>query len=214
MTPRRGPERTRRGSATVEFLLVAFAVLLPLVFGTLEIALLAVTRQTLGVAALMAARAGAVEHGDRGAIQRALAGGLAPLHAMHGTSEALARSYADVVRPDRTRIGIWSPVAASFADFGVSAEGGIEIPNVWPHHPARTGGTSRQTLAEANQLGLRISICRMLLFPLTGNLIIPALRTRDSSAFAQGCYAQGGVPLHARVLVHMHSSARRAALGI
>lgn len=214
MTRHPGLEHTRRGSATVEFLLVAFAVLMPLVFGTLEIALLAVTRQTLGVAALMAARAGAVEHGDRGAIQRALAGGLSPLHAVHGASEALARSYADVLRPDRTRIEIWSPVAASFADFGVSVDGRIEIPNVWAHHRLPIGGASRQTLAEANQLGLRISICRLLLFPLTGSMIIPVLRARDSGAFAQGCYAQGGVPLHARVLVHMHSSARRAALGL
>lgn len=214
MTPRRGPERTRRGSATVEFLLVAFAVLMPLVFGTLEIALLAVTRQTLGVAALMAARAGAVEHGDRAVMQRALARGLSPLFAVHADSEAPARSYAEVLRPDRTRIEVWNPVAASFADFGVSVEGRTEIPNVWPHHRVRTGSASRQTLAEANQLGLRISICRMPLFPLTGPMIIPVLRTRDSSAFAQGCYAQGGVPLHARVLVHMHSSARRAALGI
>lgn len=214
MTPRPEPEHACRGAAIVEFLVVALAVLMPLVFATFEVALLAVTRQTLGVAALMAARAGAVEHGDRGVMQRALARGLSPLYAVHGDGEALARSYAEVLRPDRTRIEIWSPVAASFADFGISVGGRIEIPNVWPQQRMRIGAASRQTIAEANQLGVRISICRTLFFPLTASMIIPVLRARDGSAFAQGCYAQHGVPLHARALVHMHSPARRAAMGI
>jgi len=211
---RPNPDCGPRGSATVEFLLVALVVLLPLVFGTLELALLAVSRHTLGVAALMTARAGAVEHGDRGVMQRALARGLSPLYAVHGDREALARSYADVLRPDRTRIEIWSPVAASFADFGETVEGRVEIPNVWPQARLRVGTASRQTLAEANQLGLRISICRTLLFPLTAAMITPVLAARDPGAFAQGCHAQRGVPLHARVLVHMHSPARRSVMGI
>jgi len=214
MTRRLAAERPRRGSASVEFLVVALTVLMPLVFGTIDLALLAVARQTLGVATLMAARAGAAEHGDRGVMQRALARGLAPLHAVHGEVEALARSHAEVLRPDRTRIGIWSPVAASFADFGATVDGRVEIPNVYAHTPMRTGVASRQTLAEANQLGVQVSLCRTLLFPLTAALVIPVLRMRDTDVFAQGCHAQGGVALHARALVHMHSPARRAALGL
>jgi hypothetical protein len=214
MMLRPGPDRGSRGSATAEFLLIAIVVLLPLVFGTLELALLAVTRHTLGVASLMAARAGAVEHGDRGVMQRTLARGLSPLYAVHGDSEALARSYADVLRPDRTRIEIWSPVAASFADFGEMVDGRIEIPNVWPQGRVRVGAASRQTIFEANQLGMRVSICRTLLFPLTASMINPVLGDRDPDTFGQGCRAQRGVPLHARVLVHMHSPARRDAMGI
>lgn len=214
MTRRRRPDARTRGSATVEFLLVAFAVLVPLVFGTLEMALLAVARQTLGVATFMAARAGAADHGDLAVMRRALARGLAPLHAVRGDAEAFALSHADVMRPDRTRLEIWNPDLTAFRDFGVNVQGQVEIPNVWPRAGTAIGALSRQTLAEANQLGLRVSICRPLLFPMTAPALISALRLRDSSAFAQGCYAQGALPMQARALVHMQSAARRAAMAL
>ncbi len=212
MTIRRALEPRSGGAATIEFLIVAFAVLVPLIFGTLEIALLVVARQTLSVATFLAARAGATEHGDPGAMRRALARGLVPLRAARGTTEAFAVSYADVQRRDRTRIEIWNPVRASFADFGVVVDGRTEIPNVWPRTRTGTGPASRQTLAEANQLGLRVSICRPLLFPITAPIFIAGLRLADASPFAQSCYAQGAIPLHARALVHMQSAARRSLM--
>lgn len=209
-----GRLRGDRGAATIEFLVVAFAVLVPLIFGTLEIALLTVARQTLGVATLMAARAGATEHGDRGAMRRALARGLVPLHATRGASQAWAASLADAQRRDRTRIEIWSPTSASFADHGRQVEGRVEIPNVWSRRRTARGAASGQSIAEANQLGLRVSICRPLLFPITAPLFIAGLRLGDSSAFALGCYAQGAIALHGRALVHMQSAARRDAMGL
>lgn len=215
MTCRPCPERRARGSATVEFVIVAFAVLIPLVFGTVEIALLGVARHTLGLATFMAARAGATAHGDRGAMQRSLARGLAPLYAARGDAQAYARSLADVLRPDRTRIEIWNPVATSFADFGVpDDDDGERIPNVWRRSDTRVGAASRQTIAEANQLGVRIGICRALSLPITAPLIVAGLRLTDTSPFAQGCYAAGRVPLYSRALVHMHSDPQRAALGL
>lgn len=206
--------RRVRGAVTLEFLIVAFVVLVPVIFGTLEMALLIVARQTLGVATFLAARAGAAEHGDRGAMRRALARGLVPLHATRGAAEAWSGSYADALRPDRTRLEIWNPVPASFTDFGVAVDGAVEIPNVWPRYRSSPGAISRQTIAEANQLGLRVSICRPLLFPITAPLFIAGLRLNDTSAFALGCYAQGAIPLHARALVHMQSAARRSSMGL
>lgn len=214
MISRHVAERRTRGAATIEFLIVAFTVLVPLVFGTLEIALLAVARQTLGVATFLAARAGATEHGDSGSMRRALARGLVPLHAVRGSTEAYAVSYADAQRPDRTRIEIWNPVPASFADFGSTVDGQTEIPNVWPRTRTGNGAASRQTIAEANQLGLRVSICRPLLFPITAPLFIAGLRLADASPFAQSCYAQSAIPLRARALVHMQSAARRAVMAL
>jgi hypothetical protein len=116
--------------------------------------------------------------------------------------------------PDRTRLEIWNPVPASFTDFGVAVDGAVEIPNVWPRYRSSPGAISRQTIAEANQLGLRVSICRPLLFPITAPLFIAGLRFNDTSAFALGCYAQGAIPLHARALVHMQSAARRSSMGL
>ncbi|MGD9599059.1 MAG: TadE/TadG family type IV pilus assembly protein [Steroidobacteraceae bacterium] len=212
MTSRHARDRRVRGTATIEFLIVAFAVLVPLVFATFEIALLAVARQTLGVATLLAARAGATGHGDAGAMRVALARGLVPLHASRGTSAAFAASLADAQRPDRTRLEVWNPVPASFTDFGVVVDGRQEIPNVWSRARLRIGAASRQTIAEANQLGLTVSLCRPLVFPITAPIFIAGLRLVDASPFALACYARGGVVLHARALVHMHSPARRTAL--
>jgi len=206
--------RRVRGAVTLEFLIVAFVVLVPVIFGTLEMALLIVARQTLGVATFLAARAGAAEHGDRGAMRRALARGLVPLHATRGATEAWSGSHADALRPDRTRLEIWNPVAASFADYAVTVNREAEIPNVWPHYRTGRGTISHQTIAEANQLGLRVSICRPLLFPITAPLFIAGLRINDTSAFALGCYAQGAIPLHSRALVHMQSAARRSSMGL
>lgn len=212
---RRGPgRRAARGTATIEFLVVAFAVLLPLVFGTLEFALLVVARQTLGVATLLAARAGATEHGDIRAMRAALARGLVPLYATRGTSRAYAASRFDAERPDRTRIEIWNPVPASFADFAIRVDGRLEIPNVWSRNRVRVGMASRQTIAEANQLGIRVSICRPLVFPITAPIFIAGLRLADASPFALSCYAQGGVVIRARALVHMHSPARRGEMAL
>ncbi|MBV6415652.1 MAG: hypothetical protein CMLOHMNK_00165 [Steroidobacteraceae bacterium] len=221
MTRHRTPEghpaparREARGTATIEFLVVAFAVLIPLVFGTLEFALLVVARQNLGVATLLAARAGATGNGDRGAMRAALARGLVPLYATRGAAAAFAASRLDAGRPDRTQIEIWNPVPASFTDFGVRVDGRVEIPNVWPRTRTRTGAASRQTMAEANQLGVRVSICRPLFFPITAPLFIAGLRLADSSPFALSCYAQRGIVIRARALVHMHSPARRAAMAL
>ncbi|MEZ5532412.1 MAG: pilus assembly protein [Steroidobacteraceae bacterium] len=212
MTSRCAHERRLRGAATIEFLIVAFAVLVPLVFATFEIALLAVARQTLGVATLLAARAGATAHGDGGAMRLALARGLVPLHAARGTSAAQVASLIDAQRPDRARLEIWNPVPASFADFGVMVDGRQEIPNVWPRTRTRIGAASRQTIAEANQLGLTVSLCRPLVFPMTAPIFIAGQRLVDASPFSLSCHAQGGIVLHARALVHMHSPLRRAAL--
>lgn len=214
MTRRRAADRRVRGAATLEFLVVAFAVLVPLLFGTLELSLLIVARQTLGVATFMAARAGATGHGDLRDMRHALARGLMPLHAVRGAPEAWAASQADALRPDRTRIEIWNPVPASFADHGVMVDGRMEIPNVWPRVRTGVGVASRQTIAEANQLGLRVSICRPLLFPMTAPLFIAGMRLLESGPFAQACYAAGGIVLHSRALVHMHSAARRDVMGI
>jgi hypothetical protein len=214
MTNRRSIERRGRGAATLEFLVVVFAVLVPLLFGTLELALLMVARQTLGVATFMAARAGATEHGDPRSMRRALARGLLPLYATRGASGAWAASYAEAQRPDRTHIEVWSPVPASFTDHGVQSGGRTEIPNVWPHSGTRRGAASGQTIAEANQLGVRVSICRPLLFPMTAPLFIAGLRLLDPGPFAQGCYARGAIALHSRALVHMHSAARRDVMGL
>lgn len=99
-------EPRQRGFATVEFAILAVAVLIPGLFAILELAQLTVARHTVNHATFMAARAGAVAGGERQAMLTAFAIGMAPLYAgaARGTSAAVRRALVDANRPDRTEL--------------------------------------------------------------------------------------------------------------
>ena len=90
----RAPGRSR-GQSAVEFLVI-FPMLVFLVLGAIQWALLYQARATLNHAVFLAARAGALNNGKKSAMESSLAAGLTPLFA----SEA---SMAGV--PERARKG-------------------------------------------------------------------------------------------------------------
>lgn len=213
-----------RGVALVEFAIVALLALLPLALGVLQVALLYTSSRTLSHATFLAARAGAVDHGDRRTIERYLAKGLAPLRAgatrdltpgnvLADGGRAYALAYAEVLRPDRTRVRILNPTAASFADFGRIRDGRIEIPLTDAGQPTRAGPRSGQTLADATLLRLRVDYCQPLVVPLADRMIVAVLRRVDPEPFRQACYAARAVAVGAHALVHMHTPPRRAVMG-
>lgn len=221
---RRERSARQRGAALVELTIVALLALLPLTLGILQVALLYIGKHTLNHAAFLAARAGAVANGERAAIERHLAKGLAPLHAggrvditptnvLREGARAYARAYADVLRVDRTRIRILNPTPNSFADFGRVRDGRLEIPlTVGPERDVPRG-RSGQTRADATLLRLRVDYCHPLIVPLVDRLIVALLRRLDADPFAQACNASGRVMLSAHALVQMHSAPRRAGMG-
>lgn len=217
MTKPRGELRARwraSGVASIEFLVASGTVVLPLVLAILELGQLVVAKQTLDVAITRAARAGAAEHGNLHAMRTALGRGLAALQMGRGEPDALARAIAEAHRPDRVHFELWTPTAASFTDFAVRRGSHWEIPNVWPATETRRGAASGQTLLQANHIGLRVSWCRMLLFPvLLGSLGRLAVNP-GTPAFDRACLAQGGWPVRARYLIHAQSPLRRDALGL
>lgn len=213
-----------QGGALVEFAIVALLGLLPLALGVLQVALLYTSSHTLSHATFLAARAAAVAHGDRRTIERYLAKGLAPLRAgatrdltpgnvLADGGRAYALAYADVLRPDRTRVRILNPTAESFADFGRTREGRLEIPLADPAQAARLGPRSGQTLADATLLRLRVDSCQPLVVPLVDRMIVAVLRRVDPEPFRQACYAARAVAVGAHALVHMHTPPRRAVMG-
>lgn len=213
----------QRGSATLEFVAAAVLVLLPLVGAIFEGAQLAISRQLLTVAAVEAARVGAVTHGDRGAMQRRLARGLVPLFGAPapGTDEGTAlraygQAWIEVQRPDLTQLRIERPTAESFADFGIAAGSDLQIPNDGDALLQTRGAVSGLTLAQSNILAIRIRYCRRLIVPGLDALITTALRGSRFSAdpFDRLCLARQRVPIEVRAAVHMQSAARAAALGI
>lgn len=213
----------QRGSATIEFVAAAMLVVLPLVGAIFEGAQLAISRQLLTVAAVEAARAGAVTHGDLGTMRRRLARGLVPLLGapIPGTEDraaldAYARALLEVQRPDLTRFRVDRPTAASFADFAVEANGDRQIPNDGDALMQGRGRASGLTLAQSNILAIRVRYCRRLVVPVLDEMITAALLGSGFSAdpFDQVCLVQGRVPIEVRATVHMQSPARAAALGI
>lgn len=226
---RRRPVRARgrapaRGAALIEFTVVALLALLPLSLGVLQVALLYVGKYTLNHAAFLAARAGAVNHADRRTIERYLAKGLAPLRAgatqdltagnvLREGTRAYALAYAEVLRPDRTRVRILNPTAESFADHGRVRDGRLEIPLDVGQAGVGAGSRSGQSLADATLLRLRVDHCHPLIVPLVDRAIVGVLRRLDPDPFRQACYAARAVPVGAHALVQMHTPPRRAVMG-
>jgi hypothetical protein len=224
----RARTRARRtfatGASTVEFLLVAMLALIPLALGTMELALLVVAKHVVSHGTFLAARAGALHHGDRSTMQRYLAKGLAPLYLRTGAAEAgdlaaragaaYLRALGEVLRPDLTRVEILNPTRESFADFERWQGGVRQIPNDSLRHRRESGARSGQTIQESNLLSLRVRYCRRLIFPFVDRAITATLSRLDFDPFAQSCYAQRRVPIEGRALVHMHSAARRSLMGL
>lgn len=213
------------GAATVEFHLVALLAMIPFTMAILELGALFIARHALNHATFIAARAGAVHHGDVATMRRYLAKGLAPLFVRGpsaaagpglGTAgaEALGRALAEVLRPDLTRIEVLNPSRASFLDFERLQDGVRQIPNDNLHYRRESGVRSGQTIQEANLLRIRVRYCRRLIFPLIDRLVTTTLRELTADPFAQGCYAHGRVPLGSYALVQMHSAPRRDRMAL
>lgn len=206
------------GAATVEFSVIALTALIPTVLGILQLGLLYVAKHTVQHATYLAARAGAVEHGSRDAMRQYFAKGLVPLVARSPSdlaagpsAQAVGRAYAaafvDASRPDRTRITVVNPRSASFDDFEGRENGTLQIPNRFDR--TKVGARSRQTLADANVLRLRIDYCAELIVPFVDRLITSTLQRLDADAFRQQCYAARRLPIVGHATVQMHSAARR-----
>jgi hypothetical protein len=209
------------GAATVEFTIVATTALIPFVLAILQLGLLYVAKHTVQHATYLAARAGAVDHGSREAMRRYFAKGLVPLYARSakdlsrdtaaaGITRAYAVALLDARRPDRTRISVVNPTAASFEDFERRQNGVLQIPNRF--EPTAVGPRSGQALADANVLRIRIDYCAELVVPFIDRLLTATLRAMDPEPFRQQCYAGRRMPVVGYATVQMHSALRRSAI--
>jgi hypothetical protein len=210
--------------------MVEFTIVGPLItlIGLLIVqwALVFHARNVANHAAFMAARAGATGQAQPDAIEQAYARALAPLYGGGRTLAevelAAARALADL--PGRVRIELLNPVAESFADWGDPVlqqrlgTGGRTIPNdglslLSAAESRRTGGTSGQTLADANQLKLRITHGLELRVPFAATVLrfVSARADRGGDPFATALRAQGRLPMVFDVMVPMQSPAVESA---
>lgn len=181
-----GSRRAEGGQGLVE-LIIVLPVLIFLIMGIIQFALLYQTRSVLNHATFLAARAGALNNGQLGGfnplgagIRQGLAAGLAPLF-NHGTTiaaltQARANAFTEVRNPFITNINIISPTRQMQNDFGiprVGGGGGREIPNdsLQYRDSAQVGATSKVSIQDANLLKIEVTYCARLIVPIANRAI-------------------------------------------
>lgn len=193
-----------RGAATVEFYLVVLLALLPLCLGILQTALLLVANHHVDNAAFMAARQGAVRHGDVGAMRSEFARALTPLLVgaqsvdRGNVTEKVLSTYADALREVVAfgRIEVISPGAQAQQDFAQTRDRQRVIPNdALNYRSAAPGERSGISLQEANILRVKFTYCRPVIVPFIRQLIVGFLQRMDTDPWNGRCYAQGRVPI-------------------
>lgn len=177
----------------VEFGIIA-AVLLLLILGTLQFALIYHTKITLNYAAFETARAGAVNNARMFAMEFAFARSMAAVYTTPYTSESDGNCTADytldgeferdvdfsldnlrcarqrvrgMIDDDLVRITLVNPSPEAFEDFGPD-----RIPNDnLMYRSAQPQSTSGQSIQDANLIKVNVGFCYELIVPMVDRII-------------------------------------------
>jgi hypothetical protein len=184
---KRRPTGCADGQSAVEFLVI-LPVLVFLVFGIIQFGLLYQARATLNHATMLAARAGAINNGNKTEMRQALGNGLAPLFA----SEASPDGYAQAVLKAKaqalsnlTTVEVLNPTAAAMADFGRARLDGVrgkELPNdTLNYRNPNPGPRSQISVQDANIIHVRVTYCVRLIVPIWDRLLYAIVNAGSSS---------------------------------
>lgn len=173
------PARMQTGQAMVEFLIV-IPLLLLILLGTLQFALIYQAKITLNYAAFEAARAGSLNGAREFAMYNAVARTMAPLYT-HDSTVAAYKAGRDQLRDEIDNgyvlIEVVNPSPDSFSDFGVTDNGRTYIPNDnLIYRGAGVGADSSQTLQDANLLKIQVYYCYELMVPFVNRILWAMMR--------------------------------------
>jgi hypothetical protein len=194
----------QKGAVTVELYLVTLLGLLPLCLGILQTALLLVANHHIDNAAFMAARHGAVQHGDVTAMRSEFARALTPLLVAAGPVDRdnltakVFSAYADAQRDVTlfSKIEVISPDIAAQQDFVEKRNGQRVIPSdALDLRSIAPGKRSGISLQQANILRVKFTYCRPMIVPFIRQLMLGLLQRIDPNPWHARCYAQGRVPI-------------------
>jgi hypothetical protein len=202
----------------LEFHIVALFALLPLCLGVLQMALLLAENHHIDHAAFLAARHGAVAHGDLTQVRRAFVQAATVLFVQSGTPvdrgnvvARVGRAYASAATDVAVyaRVRLLAPTMAAQSDFAIPRNGARVIPNdSLEHRSSAPGSRSGISVQEANILRVEVNYCRPLIVPFAGPMLVATLRVLDRDLWHQRCYAAGRVPLRAEGVAPMQSDFR------
>lgn len=202
----------QRGTSIVEAV-IALPILLVVILGAIQFALIYEAKATLNHASLQAARLGAVRNADPDAIRRGLARGLAPLYSpessLSGLMSTINRIETELAVDARIRI--LNPTREAFDDFGEDVDGRREIPNDRLHtRSTAVGPRSGVNIQDANLLRVEITYGYELHVPLVNWFIARVLLgvRSDADGFEQQLLRRTRLPIIATATVRMQSPAR------
>jgi hypothetical protein len=188
----------QRGASMTEFVIISPIALL-FMLSIFQFGLIYMAKLTLNNATFLAARHGAVNNADKGAIKNSLIKGLIPFYVKAGTGRpdagdlavAWSKAYVDTLLFPEP-VDLISPSAEAFTQFGLTHNGVKFIPNDNLEYRLSDAGHTR-----AGASGVRISIrdANVLKIKVTYGyeLKVPLIRTVLSRVMCLGVLGGGSV---------------------
>ena len=227
---RRGPRSKERGATTIEFYVVAYWLLIPMIMAILQMGMFIIAKNTVNLATFSAARSGAASGGDSGEMKRSFLNALSPLYVARGLGvlggndlkevtngnfavvmpAALASAAIDWAMPMNS-LKVLNPSSASFSDFSIQNPHGIGrvIPVTNLMNDMTIGNASQQTRADALLLKIEVKYFYEMIFPVIDEAVGSILETFSTSLSDRACYARKppnnrrGIPIVAQAVVRM-----------
>ncbi len=213
--------RQQSGQGMVEMLIV-FPILIMMVFGILQLALVYHAKETLNYATFLAARNGALNQGSYESVVRGLSNGLAPLYTHQTTPDAVMagrQKIRDDIDNGFACIRRLNPTVAVFdEDYIIEEDGQFVVPNdnLIFRNPSYDGAIN---VHDANLLKIEVTYCHTLIVPFVNRIItgvhpkvigvvtLGAPETPDAGAFRQACYNNNRLPIVSEAIIRMQSAA-------
>jgi Flp pilus assembly protein TadG len=204
----------QRGAATVEFYVVGFFVMIPLIMAVMQMGMYMVAKDTVNLGVFAAARVGAAG-GSKSDMRNQFAKSIAPLYPSGATpvtagnyavamGSAYARASVDAVNPVFTSITVLNPTTQSFNDFGIAGPNGTRvIPTTNLLTDTRVGAQSHQSRADALLLKVEARYCYTMVFPVIGKLVTSVLESLSTSPSDLACYVANRVPIVSHAIVRI-----------
>jgi Flp pilus assembly protein TadG len=210
---RRRSSVSMSGQSLTEFVIV-FPLMILIVFGLIQFALLYQIRATLNHATMLAARAGALHNGNSASMRAAFATGLAPLFATGASMEqytaALLTATKEISAPfGLLTLTVLNPTHSALQDFGRARLDGVagrELPaDTLNYRNSAPGTVSMISVQDANLLHVRVRYCARLIVPVMDRVIqsiVNATPTLDcASPLGKGLR----IPIQSEAIVRMQS---------
>jgi hypothetical protein len=205
-------------------MLIVFPILIMLVFGTLQLALVYHAKETLNHAAFLGARNGALNQATYASVIEGVTNGLTPLRTHSTDATGVIQGRAEVaadVANNFVCVERLNPPASVFSEDYIIKEGDdfvVPNDNLIFRNSADGAYDGDINVHDANLLKIRVTYCHPLIVPFIDR-IITGVHPRvigvidlgegvvpTSGAFRANCYANNRMPMASSAIIRMQTS--------